>query len=171
MAIAETTIIGRLEGAGCYANVSFTPAAAAYSAADILSVAQEMAFTDRNGISVPKGSIIRVLSTVVKIDQTAVISGETSYTLQMYSGTPPSAQADNAAWTLASADLPSYRGSIALGTPVDLGAACYVKTQLTDVQDIHLGTDLSSIYAELITVGAATFTAVARQVFLYGIVL
>jgi hypothetical protein len=153
---------------GIYATNSFTPAAAAYSANDIISTAKEFAFTFANGDAIPSGSLIRILSTVVKIDATAVISGETSYTLQTYSVTPPSAQADNDAWTLASADLPSYRGSIALGTPVDLGAALYVKTGLIDTDIKLAGT---SLFAELQTVGAFTATAVARQIELRGIVL
>ncbi len=154
---------------GITASNSFTPAAAAYGAADIISVAKEFIFTDNQGQVVPAGTLIRIMSTVVRIDQTAVISGETSYSLAMYSVTPPSAQLDNAAWTLASVDLASYRGTLALGTPADLGAACFIKTQLTDQQDVYM--PASSIYCELITAGAFTATAVARQVTLYGIML
>lgn len=154
---------------GIKAAASFTPAAAAYGAADIISTAKEFIFADFDGVVVPRGSVIRIMSCEVKIDQTAVISGETSYTLAMYSVTPPSAQADNAAWTLASADLPSYQGTLSLGTPADLGAACYIKTQLTDQQDFYLTG--SSLFGELITAGAFTATAVARQVVLYGIIL
>lgn len=158
-------------GSGIVASANFTPAAAAYAAADIISVAQVFNWTfSASGVAIPTGSLIRVLTSVLKIDQTAIISGETSYTLHNYSVTPPSAQADNAAWTLASADLSSYRGSIALGTPADLGAACFVKTGgLTE--DIQLASGVSSHYGELVTVGAFTATAVARQVILYGILL
>jgi hypothetical protein len=156
---------------GVKATASFTPAAAAYSAADIISTAKEFIFYDNRGTIVPQGAIIRVVSSVIKIDQAAVISGETSYSLALYSLTPPSAQADNAAWTLASADLPSYRGTLSLGAPVDLGAACYVKTQYSDQQDFSLASGKSSLFGELITAGAATFTAVAREILLYGVVL
>ena len=121
--------------------------------------------------AIPQGALIRIISAVVKIDQTAIISGETSYSLALYSVTPPSAQADNAAWTLASADLPSYRGSLSLGTPVDLGAACYVKTQFSDQQDFNLAAGKSSLFGELITAGGFTATAVARQILLYGVVI
>lgn len=151
--------------AGCFAAVSFTPAAAAYGAADIIDVAKKIEFGD----PAIAGSLIRILTTVVKIDQTAVISGETSYSLALYSVTPPSAQADNAAWTLASADLPSYLGTISLGTPADLGAACYIKTNAQDF-DMQLGPG-AAVYGELITAGAFTATAVARQILLYGVVL
>lgn len=157
-----------VEGTGITANATFTPAAAAYGAADVMDVAKEFTFTTRNGLTVPQGSLIRVLTAIVKIDVTAVPSGQTSYTLQLYSSTPPSAQADNDVWTLASADLSAYRGSIALGTPADLGAALYVKSQYID-SDIKLtGT---SVFAELVTDGAHTATAVSRMVLLYGILL
>ncbi|MBR1230211.1 hypothetical protein JQ600_35540 [Bradyrhizobium sp. AUGA SZCCT0176] len=156
-------------GTGISASATFTPAAAAYGAGDIVSVAKEFAFTDSVGRIVPEGALIRIVSAVIKIDQTAVISGETSYSLALYNVTPPSAQADNAAWTLASADLPSYRGTLALGTPADLGAACYIKTQFSDQQDFKLAG--TSLFGELITTGAFTATAVARQILLYGFVV
>lgn len=155
-------------GVGIYATASFTPAAAAYSAADIMDVAKEFAFTTSDGLAVPSGSLIRILATVLKIDATALQASEAAYTLQCYSVTPPSAQADNAAWTLASGDLPSYRGSISLGTPVDLGAALYVKSSNIDTDIKLAGT---SLFAELQTVAGFTATAVARQVSLYGIIL
>lgn len=153
-------------GDGITASGSITPAAAAYGAADILGASTEFAFTDRNGVAVPAGSLIRILTTIVKIDLTAVPSGQTSYGLALYSATQPSAQADNDAWTLASADLSAYRGTISLGTPLDLGAALYIKTPLVDI-DVKLTT--SSLWGRLITDGAHTATAVARQILLYGI--
>lgn len=161
-------IIELQDSVGITASASFTPAAAAYGAGDIISVAQEFAFTFADGDPVPDGSLIRILTAIMKIDAAAVISGETSYTLQAYSVTPPSAQADNALWALASADLPSYRGAIPLGTPADLGAALYVKTPGIDL-DIKLTGD--SIFGELVTAGAFTAAAVARQVLLYGMLL
>jgi hypothetical protein len=122
-------------------------------------------FTCTNGDPIQSGAMIRVLTTIVKIDQTAVISGETSYSLPCYSVTPPSAQADNAAWALASADLSAYLGTLNLGTPVDLGAACYIKTQYQDFDVKLIG---PSLFGQLVTAGAFTATAVARQVLLYG---
>lgn len=153
---------------GIYASASFTPAASAYGAGDIQDVAKELAFTFYDGSPIPSGSLIRILTAIMKIDVTSVPSGQTSYTLQTYGVTPPSAQADNDAWTLASGDLTAYKGAISLGTPVDLGSACYVKSQYIDF-DIRLtGT---SLFGELVTAGAHTAAAVARQVSLYGIIL
>ena len=153
---------------GITADASWTPVAEAYSAADTISTAQPLKFSYANGIYAPLGSSIRILTSSIKIDATAVISGETSYTLHLYTVTPPSAQANNAAWTLASADLPYYAGSIALGTPVDLGAALYVKTGGINL-DIKMVSD--TLYGSLVTVGAFTAAAVARQIRLHGIVL
>jgi len=153
---------------GIVATASFTPAATGYGAGDLISVAQQFSFTFANGVAVPAGSMIRLLTSIVKIDAAAVISGETSYTLQCYGVTPPSAPADNATWTLASADLTAYKGSVSLGTPVDLGAALYVKTTGFDF-DIQLTS--TGLWGQLVTTGAFTAAAVARQVTLLGVVL
>jgi hypothetical protein len=168
-AFGNASIDALASGSGIIATASFTPAAAAYSANDIMSVAQTFTFTYAgSGLAIPATSLIRVLTAIVRIDQTALQASEAGYQLQGYSVTPPSAQADNDAWTLASADLPSYRGAISLGTPVDLGAACYVKSPNIDL-DIRLATGV--LFGELQTLAGFTATAVARQVTLYGIVL
>lgn len=153
---------------GVLGTVSFTPAAAAYSAGDIMDVAKAITFAYSDGTPVPLGSLIRVTAASLRIDQTALQASEAAYTLYLYSITPPSAQADNAAWTLASADLPYYRNSISLGTPADLGAACYIKTGGLS-EDVQLTT--AGLYAELVTVAGFTATAVARQVMLHGLVI
>jgi hypothetical protein len=156
---------------GVVASASWTPAGAAYGAADTVSVAQALSWTfTHSGVAVPAGSTIRILTSELKIDATAVIASETSYTLHLYSRTPPSAQANNAAWSLASTDLPYYLGSLALGTVVDLGAAVYVKTGGHDL-DIALETNVTSIYGSLVGVGAVTLAAVARQVTLRGMLI
>lgn len=153
---------------GCVASATFTPAAAAYGAGDIMDVAKEFAFTYADGTAIPTGSLIRILDTIVKIDTTGLQASEGAYTLYGYGVTPPSAQADNDLWTLASADLPSFAGSISLGTPVDLGAALHIKQSNIDV-DIKLTT--SSLWGRLVTVAGFTPTAVGRQVLLRAIVL
>jgi hypothetical protein len=156
---------------GVKATASWTPVAEAYSAGDTVSVAQALSWTfTHSGVAVPAGSTLRILTSELKIDATAVIASETSYTLHLYSRTPPSAQANNAAFSLASADLPYYLGSLALGTVADLGAAVYVKTGGHDL-DIALESNLTSIYGVLVTVGAPTLAAVARQVTLRGMLI
>jgi hypothetical protein len=157
---------------GVLASASFTPVAEAYSAGDTVSVAQQFIWhlSRFRDVEPEPGSMIRILTSELKIDATAVIASETSYTLHLYSRTPPSAQANNAAWSLASADLPYYLGSLALGTVADLGAAVYVKTGGHDL-DISLESVSTSIYGVLVTVGAPTLAAVARQVTLRGMLI
>lgn len=159
---AEVVALG---GSAIVGSASFTPAAAAYGAGDIMDVAQEMDFTFAGGGAVPAGSLIRISTAILRLDISALQASEAAYTLQCYGVTPPSAQADNDAWTLASADLPSYLGAVSLGTPVDLGAALFVKTTGLTLDFKLTG---SSIFAELVTVAGFTATAVAREVLLYG---
>lgn len=163
-------------GSGITASANFTPAAAPYSAGDLISTVQEFVFTYADGTPIPSGSLIRLLSSVVKIDETAILSGETSYRSQLYSVTPPAvAFADNDTWTLKSTHLSAYRGPIELGTPIDLGECAYVKSQIVDLVTGQAGIDVklsgTSLFGGLVTVGGATFTAVARQVLLNGIIL
>lgn len=157
-----------LAASGCYATATFTPAAAAYSANDIMGASAEFAFTFADGTAIPTGSVVRILDSLLRIDVTALQASEAGYQIQTYSATQPSAQADNDAWTLASGDLASYRGSMAIGTPVDLGAALFVRTPYQDF-DVRLTT--SSLWARLQTLAGFTPTAVARSVTLYGVVL
>lgn len=158
--------IALLSSSGVIASASFMPAAAAYGAGDIIDLTKEFVFRYGDGRPVKQGALIRVVSSVIKIAETAIISGETSYSLPLFSVTPPSAQLDNDNYTLAAGDLTAYRGLLALGTPVDLGGACYIKTQYSDQQDFNLAGN--SLFGRLVTAGAFTATAVARQVDIYG---
>lgn len=154
---------------GCTATASFTPAASAYGAGDLISVAQEFAFTYANGQAIPSGSLIQILSTTLKIATTGLTSTEGAYTLPLYTVTPPSAQADNDLWTVAAGDLAAYTmKALALGTPVDLGAAIGIRTDYTDTR-IKLAT--SSLWAPLVTTPGFTATAVARELVIHAVVL
>jgi hypothetical protein len=155
-----------LAGGAYTASATFTPTAAAYGAGDIMDVAKEFSFVDRNGLAVPAGSIIRILTSEFRLDEAAVASGQTSYSLPLFTVTPPSAQADNAAWSLSAADLASYVGSLFIGTPVDLGATQWVKTQYLDLDVKLAGT---SLFGRLVTAGAHTAAAVARSVTLLAV--
>lgn len=166
--LSQDTPVPVIVSAGITASATFTPAAAAYGAGDIMDVAKQFAFTLANGDPVPDGSLIRILSSTTKIDVTAVPSGQTSYTARAYSSTPPSAQADNDLWTLVSGDLSVYKGPISLGTPVDEGSCLYIKNQYIDTDIKLTGT---SLWLELVTEGAHTAAAVARTVTLNAMVL
>lgn len=160
---------GGVGAAGIVATANFTPAAAAYSAGDIMDVSKEFAFTyATTGLAIPTGALIRILTSMVRIGVTAVPSGQTSYSLPLFDVTQPAGQADNAAFTVAAGDLASYWDTLALGAPADIGDGLYVKTRYQDF-DVRLLT--SSLWGRLVTVGAHTAAAVARQVTLFGIVL
>lgn len=155
---------------GITASADFTPIAGAISANDVMGASGEFVFRYADGERIRPNALIRILTTIVKIDATALVASEGAYELQCYSETQPSAQADNDAWALASADLSVYRGAISLGTPVDLGAALYVKTPAVDL-DVKLTS--SSLWGRLRTLAGFTVPASppVRQVFLYGVVL
>ncbi len=149
---------------GIVASASFTPTAAAYTAGDVFGVYQTFTFTSANGIAINYGQIIRITSVELRIDHTALVASEGAYTIHLFTAAPTTI-ADNAAHTLSSADLASYAGSFAVGTPVDAGGALFVKTSVT-THDIPLVTD--KLYGFLINAATITPTAVARQVKLIG---
>jgi len=154
---------------GIKGSASFTPAAAEYAAGDSFSTVQEFKFeVAQNGLSVPAGSLVRITTSQLKIDHTALVAAEAAYTLYLYTETPPSAFADNAAWTLTSADVPFYVGAVAVGTPVDLGAGLFIKVG-THVLDVDMTS--ASLFGYLVNSGTMTPTAVARQVKLLGYIV
>lgn len=110
------------------------------------------------------GGEIIITSAVLERDASALISGETSYVLHLYSVTPPSALGDNAAFDVPSGDRASYLGSINLGTPVDLGSTLYIATDGINKQ-ITLAS--GSLFGYLVTVGA--YTPVAQAVHRVGL--
>lgn len=132
----------------------------AYTAGDVLGPASGSSAIAFNGIAPPTGGNIIIVSAALERDVTGIVSGETTYTLHLYSGSPPSAFADNAAWDLSTAgDRALYLGSIALGTPVDLGSTLYV-----GVDSLNKQVTLTSgaIYGYLVTAGG--YTPVASTV-------
>lgn len=142
---------------GYISSATATAVAEAYSAGDVIQGALTFA-----NIAPATGGSILISNTRLRVDATAVQSGETSYTLQLYSATPPSALANNAAWDLPSGDRAVYVGAIALGTVVDLGSTLYVEqTGLTKQITVPAG---GSLFGYLVTNGAFTATAAARVV-------
>jgi hypothetical protein len=146
-------------------QASFTPAAAAYSANDVISVAQQFAL-----LGPIAGGPVMITSATLLVAHTAVISGETSYNLHLYNVTPPSAHADNDAWDLPAGDRTAYLGVISLGTPVDIGSSLWVETNGINKQIlVPGGANAGIIWGELVTVGAFTATAAARTVTLHSV--
>jgi hypothetical protein len=130
-----------------------------YGAGDVVGIAVNAAITFANAAA---GAGEHMITSVwFARDVTALVSGETSYTLHLYSVTPPSGLADEATWDLPSGDRASYLGFVNLGTPVDVGSTLYVEQSGINKQITAAST---SIFAYLVTVGtyAATSGAVHR---------
>jgi hypothetical protein len=111
----------------------------------------------------PSGGRIEIIGSSLEIDVAAVPSGMTSFRLHLYSVTPPSALADDAAWDLPAGDRASYLGYIDLGTPADLGSTLYVQDE-TVRKPIKLATGSTTIYGYLVSNGAYVATSAAVKV-------
>lgn len=103
---------------------------------------------------------VTVRAAELRIDATAVPSGMSFFTLHLYSATPPSALADNAAFDLPSGDRSVYLGSVVIGTPVDLGSTLYVRADNLNVDVELTGT---ALYGYLVS--SAAWTPAAQTVF------
>lgn len=163
---AAAVTIADAPDCGLKGAATFTPAAAAYLANDIIEAAKAIALTDKDGAAFAGGEFI-ITSATLMVNHTAVISGETSYRLYLYSVTPPSAPADNAAWDLPSGDRASYLGYVDLGTPLDLGSTLWVETNIINKQVTVAAT--GTLYGLLVTNGPFTATAAGRVVVLHGL--
>ena len=126
----------------------------AYTANDVVGEATTIsAALEFKGMAPTGGGRIMITSHSLEIDATAVISGQTSYRLYLYSSPPPSRLADNAAFDLAAADRPLFLGYVDLGSPVDIGSTLYVQT---DGVNRQIKTTGSSVWGYLVTIGAHT---------------
>lgn len=145
-------------------QTSFTPAAAAYSAGDVIEGAKEIFLVGGSS-----ASEVLITASRLLVEHTALISGEGAYDLHLYNATPPSALADNAAWDLPAGDRASYLGKISLGTPADVGSSLFIEqTGINKQLGVPAG---GSLWAYLVTVAAFTPTAAARKVVLKSLVI
>ena len=140
---------------GSSVTVTRTADTNAYTANDVIGAATGSTAALTFTLGAAAGSYM-ITSAHLMIEDTGVISGETSYNLHLYDVTPPSALGDNAAWDLPSGDRNSYLGSIALGTPVDVGSTLYVEAN--GIQK-HVVLASASLFGYLVTVGAYTPTS------------
>lgn len=144
---------------------------AAYTANDVIGAATGSTAAKEFTNIGPAGGNIRILSTELEVDATALQSGESTYRLHLYSVTPPSAYGDNAAFDLPSGDRAGYCGYIDLSTPVDLGSTCYVRDRDVNV-DVKLASGSTSLFAYLVTIGGFTPAAqTVRKVTLHTVAL
>lgn len=142
---------------GLQGSATFTPAASSHAAGDVVGGAQDFA------LGAPSGCVFMITDVVIMIS--SATAQATAWTLHLYSVTPPSALADDAAWDLPSGDRASYMGSISLGTAVDLGSTQYLKTGGVNFSCKLSGT---SLFGYLVNGTTLTTEAVAHQVRING---
>lgn len=144
------------ESGGAAVTITRTADTNAYAAGDVIGAATgSTAAVEFSGMG-NSGSRIMITSARFAINDTGIISGETSYRLHLYSRTPPSALGDNVAWDLPAGDRTAYRGYVDLGTPVDLGSSLYVESNLINKQ---IALEGISLFGYLVTTGGYTPTS------------
>jgi hypothetical protein len=144
------------------ASASFTPTAASYTAGDVYDVAQTFA-----GIGPTAGGTVRIVSTTLLIAHTALVASEGAYTLHLFNAALASPLADNAAFDVAVADRTKYLGSLALGTPVDVGTSLWVEVNsLNKLITVPSG---GAVIGYLVNAATITPTAAARTVRLHAV--
>jgi hypothetical protein len=140
------------------ASATYTPAAASHTAGDSVGVAAEFA------LGAPSGSLLRIVSASMLV---AGGTNETStWRLYLFSVTPPSALADDAAFVLASGDRASFLGYFDFAQLVDVGDTLYIEATPNKVIRLT-GTSVFGYLVNLTTVSTA---AVARTVTIHATV-
>ncbi|MCR4375904.1 MAG: hypothetical protein NUW22_13755 [Acidobacteria bacterium] len=119
----------------------------AYTARDVLGGALELTSLG------PSAGRILVAGLSLRANIDAIPAGMTTWSLYLYSVTPPSALADNAAFDLPDGDRASFLGKIAISALVDEGSTLYIEANGIDKQVKLAGT---SLFAYLVTDGGFT---------------
>lgn len=138
------------------ASANFTPAASSHTAGDVVGVAAEFA------LAAPTGSLLRIVSASMLV---ASATNETStWRLYLFSVTPPSALADDAAFLLPSGDRASFLGYFDFAQLVDVGDTLFIEATPNKVIRLT-GT---SVFAYLVNLTTVTPAAQARTVTIHA---
>ena len=124
----------------------------AYTANDVIGHVTGTSALEFKNVGLPGRPII-ITDVNLRIDLSAVTSGMTQFRLHLYSATPPSALADNAAFDIPAGDRAYYLGYVDLATPTDLGSTLYSQNT-----SINKGVTLfsTSLFGYLVTIGGFT---------------
>lgn len=144
-------------GAGKSASATFTPAAASHVAGDCNGAAAEFA------LGAPSGSVFEIDSVSMLIAGGTIET--TAWALHLYSVTPPSALADDAAFDIPSGDRASYLGFVTIAQVVDYGASLWIEAHNIGKKVKLAGT---SVFGYLVNGTTLTPQAVAHTVTLTG---
>ncbi len=155
--------VAQRDAAGIAAT--FTCGTTAYAASDVVGAASANAALTFTSLRPDGAGEFMITSATLSIDTSALISGETSYNLELYNVTPPSAINDSGAWDIASGDRASHLGTISLGVPVDKGSTLKIDTDGI-LKQVTMAS--ANLYAYLVTVGAYTPTARVFNIVLHG---
>lgn len=143
-------------------SATFTSTAAEYTAGDSLGVAAEITLLDRNGAPPAAGSHLKITSASLRINHATIET--TAWRLHLFSVTPPSALADNAAFAFAAADRASYLGYVDLSQVLDLTDTLFIDMPNLNKQINLAGT---SVFAYLVNGTTLTPAAAAHIVTLH----
>jgi hypothetical protein len=124
----------------------------AYTALDVVGNGANMSFSFSSGPG-PAADML-ITGAAIRIDRNSVPAGMSSYRLHLYQ-TAPTPIADNAAYTLASADRDKYLGYVDLPTPVVMGDTLYNQADGVN-HKITLSPRGGLVYGILQTTGAFT---------------
>ena len=147
-----------LASVGYSAAATFTPAASSHTAGDCNGAAQE--FTSMGP------SAGRIMITSASLEIQGGTAEATAWRLYLFNVTPPSAVADDGAFTLASGDRASHLGYVDLGTAVDLVDTQWVETRNINKQLKLAGT---SLFGYLVNLTTLTPANVAHIVTLHAV--
>lgn len=125
---------------------------AAHSAGDVVSTDTGAIISFDTGL--PEGGGGFISASLVTLNQGAVFTGGAGYTLHLFNAAP-TAQATNAAFNLAAADVPKYIGYITIGTLVDLGDICAVQN-VGHNKPFALTQYDTKLYGKLVCLGGET---------------
>lgn len=158
--MAEITAANPLpmtERGGLSASAVFTPAAASHVAGDVHGGAQEFA------LAAPSGCVFEIGSVSMLIANATIET--TAWALHLFSVTPPSALADDAAFTLAAGDRASYLGFVTIPQVVDYGDSLWIESHNIGKR-IKLAD--TSVFGYLVNGTTLTPNAAAHTVTLIG---
>ena len=123
-------------GYGATATITRAANQTPYTANDTVGGAVDL------GVMGPSAGRVLIQSIILQPRISAVPAGMANMRLALYTVTPPSAIADNGAWTLAADDLASFVGLLDLGTPTDQGPNLYVHKVNVGLEVLLAGTHL-----------------------------
>lgn len=139
------------------ASATFTPAATSHLAGDVVGGAREFQ------LAAPTGRLFQIDTVSLLINNATIET--TAWALHLYSVTPPSALADDAAFDVPAGDQASYLGSIAIPQVVDLGSTLWIESHNIGKKVKLAGT---SVFGYLVNGTTLTPGAVAHIVTIAG---